>query len=223
MTGATPRLAIDGLQVSYGRLRVLMGVDLVVDPGQIVAVRAPSGTGKTTLLYCAGLLLRPTSGEVRIDGQQTSVLSDRLRSRLRAREIGFVFQDAQLNERFTVLDNILEGALYGGCDRSRARLRATSLSDELEVRVPLGRRANRLSSGQAQRIALCRALVKSPTLILADEPTGNLDKESADLVVARLRREAGLGASVVVATHSDHVAALADRELWLPTADALDR
>jgi ABC-type lipoprotein export system ATPase subunit len=154
-----------------------------------------------------GLLLRPAQGELRLDGERISGLGDRERARLRARRFGFVFQDAALDASRTVLDNITEGAVYRLEDRRLLRQRAADLLDQLGVDVPLQRRPGEISGGQAQRIALCRALIHAPTVLLADEPTGNLDAASAGVVLDALAHAADAGAVVVIATHDERVVA----------------
>jgi putative ABC transport system ATP-binding protein/lipoprotein-releasing system ATP-binding protein len=163
------------------------------------------------LLYILGTLVRPRSGSLRIDGLNVGHLGDRARSDVRASTIGFVFQDAFLDPRRTVIDNVIEGAVYAGTKRHLAVARARTLMEDVGVDVELARRATDLSGGQAQRVALCRALVNEPTIILADEPTGNLDAINALAVESVLLRRARAGGLVVIVTHDEALAARCDR------------
>lgn len=188
--------------------------------GEMTALTGPSGCGKSTRLYVLSLLLRPTSGRVLLDGEPVSDLSDAQRARIRAHRFGFVFQDAVLDSTRTVLDNVLEGALYRGQDPGLLEQRAKHLMERTGVEVPPRRRPGQVSGGQAQRLALCRALVGEPSIIFADEPTGNLDDASARTVLDILREEARRGACIILVTHSENIAAQADRRLRLPALDA---
>lgn len=183
--------------------------------GALTTVTGPSGGGKSTLLYLLGLLLAPTSGTVLIHDVATSRLPDGERARLRATTIGFVFQDAALDPSRTVLDNVLEGALFTDLRRRTAEGRARDLLGELGVEHRFDHRPGEISGGQAQRVALCRALVKAPAIILADEPSGNLDPASADVVWDALRDRAQHGATVIVATHDPLRAPTGDVRLEL--------
>jgi ABC-type lipoprotein export system ATPase subunit len=185
--------------------------------GSMAALRAPSGGGKSTLLYVCGLMLKPTSGHIVLGGEHAAQLTDGSRSLLRAERIGFVFQDAALDLTRSVEENVLEGVLYSRVGRRHARQAALDLLEEFGVADRGSARASQLSGGQAQRVALCRALLKSPWLILADEPTGNLDVENSELVVKHLRNAADLGACVLIATHDDRVASLCDRTVVIET------
>lgn len=181
--------------------------------GEVTAMTGPSGCGKSTRLYLLGLLLRLTAGRVLIDGDRVDDLADAARSRLRAERFGFVFQDAALDATRTVLDNVTESALYSGLDANVAQTRAHQLLEQFDVRLPTNRRPGQVSGGQAQRIALCRALLNDPDVVLADEPTGNLDDASAEVVLDGLRAQAASGAVVIVVTHDQRVAAWSDRRL----------
>ncbi|MCS6970990.1 MAG: ABC transporter ATP-binding protein [Planctomycetota bacterium] len=210
----TARLAADGICKRYGMLRVLDGASLRVAAGEIVAIRGASGTGKSTLLHILGLLDRADAGSVRIDGVEVANLSERQRARWRARRIGFVFQSFHLLADFSIRENVLMSARTAGMPLAEARARA----DALLARVGLGGRDGRidvLSGGERQRVALCRALLPRPAVLLADEPTGNLDPATARTVLDELvdlaRREAS---AVVIVTHDQAVAARADRT-WL--------
>jgi len=173
--------------------------------GSMAVVTGPSGCGKSTLLYMLGLLLTPWGGSIRFAGSEVADLPDSARSSLRARGIGFVFQDASLDPTRTVLDNAMEGALYARMDRIAARSRSLELLGRLGVELRADHRPGEVSGGQAQRIALARALLVAPALILADEPTGNLDRLNGDLVLNTLAAAAKDGACVVIASHDPAV------------------
>jgi ABC-type lipoprotein export system ATPase subunit len=183
--------------------------------GHVTAITGPSGSGKSTVLFLAGLLLRPERGSILHSGRDSSGLTDAERSRFRAERVGFVFQDALLDRSRSVIDNVLEGALYRGDRRRPLRARAVELMGSHGLDIEPSRRAVDLSGGQAQRIALCRALLGSPALVLADEPTGNLDDANAGAVIDSLRSAAQIGATVVVATHDAKVLAECDHEVGL--------
>lgn len=183
--------------------------------GHMTAITGPSGRGKSTLLYVMGLMLNPTSGTVMLNGNVASSLRDAKKSQLRAENFGFVFQDAALDPTRTVLENVTEVALYRGQKREELQGRAIELLKQFGVRLPPDRKPGQVSGGQAQRIALCRALLTVPQIVLADEPTGNLDPQSATLVTNALRDAADGGAAVVIVTHSREVAAACDSEIRL--------
>lgn len=183
--------------------------------GSMTALTGPSGRGKSTLLYLLGLMLTPSAGQILVDQADVAFLSDSARARLRAQRFGFVFQDAALDQTRTVLDNVTEVALYRGAPRKGVEAEARALLERFGVDVPADRKPGQVSGGQAQRIALSRALLGSPSLLLADEPTGNLDPVTADVVVAALRGHAHNGAVVIVVTHAPEVAAACDREIRL--------
>ena len=185
------------------------------DAGEIVAVTGPSGRGKSTLLYLLGLMLKPTSGEVLVNGQSAAQLGDRPRAQLRADMFGFVFQDAALDATRTVLDNVIETALYRGEPRESAIARANELMTQFGVDLRASAKPGQVSGGQAQRIALCRALLNDPRILLADEPTGNLDPASADVVVDAFRAQAHSGAAVIVVTHDPSLVAKCDLKIEL--------
>lgn len=205
-----------GLRFAYRRSPLLIDdLYLRFEQGELVALTGVSGRGKSTLLYILGLMLRPLGGCVRIDGIDTSRLRDADLARLRARSFGFLFQDAALDASRTVLDNVVEGALYRGQPRRTQVPEALELLREFGVAVDPASKPAQVSGGQAQRIALCRALVSSPSAILADEPTGNLDGASAATVIDGLAHRAALGATVIIATHDPSVIARCDREVRL--------
>jgi ABC-type antimicrobial peptide transport system, ATPase component len=210
-------LAAERLEFRYRR-----GGDAVVrefehafGPGSLTAITGPSGCGKSTLLYLLGLLLQPSAGRILWQGVDVSARSDAERSEVRAHGIGFVFQDALLDPSRSILANVTEGALYAGLEPSAARAYALELLGQFGVDRRATHRPGEISGGQAQRVALCRALIKGPQLILADEPSGNLDEASADVVWTALRRAARGGVAVVVATHDRRRAATADEMIDL--------
>lgn len=181
--------------------------------GEVVALVGPSGSGKSTLLFILGALVRPWSGSVKIAGVDAVGRGDRARSDIRAGSVGFVFQDAVLDARRSVLANILEGSVYRGDDRRTAAARARLLLEQFGVDVEPARKAVALSGGQAQRVALCRALLNDPLVLLADEPSGNLDRDNAAVVERALFERARTGAAVVIATHDERLAERCDRIL----------
>lgn len=183
--------------------------------GSITALTGRSGRGKSTLLYLLGIMLTPTAGQVLVNGDDVTSWGDRSRAQLRAHRFGFVFQDAALDQTRTVLDNVTEVALYRGQSRKAAEREALELLANIGVDVPPNRKPGQVSGGQAQRIALSRALLGSPSILLADEPTGNLDPVTSDLVIDALRDHSRSGAAVIVVTHAPEVAAVCDREIRL--------
>jgi len=210
-------LAIDNLRFAYrrGGDELFGGLTHRFTPGAVTAITGASGQGKSTLLYLLGLLLSPTAGSVTLGGVDVSGAPDDQRSRVRATRIGFVFQDAALDPTRTVLDAVVEAGLYGGQTLGALRTRAMELLDQFGVAHRAGHRPGQISGGQAQRVALCRALVTNPDFILADEPTGNLDQENAEVVLVALARAAASGCSVVVATHDAGVVGRCDDVLRL--------
>jgi lipoprotein-releasing system ATP-binding protein len=198
-------VALSGVRFSYGRDPLIDDLDFRFPPGEMSAITGPSGCGKSTLLYLIGLMLTPDSGGVEFDGSPVSGLDDAERSWIRAKTVGFVFQDAALNPTRTVLDNITAGVLFAGVDPRSVRNKARRLMGEMGVALDPDRLPGQVSGGQAQRIALCRALIKRPRVIVADEPTGNLDTDSASVVLNALADEAATGATVVIATHDGNV------------------
>lgn len=212
----TAMLEVDDLTFAYVPSRPLFeGWSEGFNRGQLTAITGRSGQGKSTLLYILGLMLRPTSGTILIDGTPLGNAGDRMRASLRANLYGFVFQDAALDSTRTVLDNVMEGALYRGDTSQQTRAKALSLLEEVGVEVDPRAKPGQVSGGQAQRIALCRALLGDPQLILADEPTGNLDDASANIVLDAFEARALRGASVVVVTHDLEIARRCHRQIAL--------
>ena len=197
-------------------LNILNGAELALWPGQSVALVAPSGAGKSTLLHLAGLLEHPDHGEVYIDGRATAILPDAERTRIRRNEIGFVYQSHHLLPEFTALENVLLPQLIRGLGRSEARKRAIELLDYLGLKGRLNHRPAEMSGGEQQRVAIARAVANAPRILLADEPTGNLDVRTADQVFAaftQLVRASGL--ATIIATHNMDIAARMDRRVTI--------
>ncbi len=196
-------------------VRALAGVDFRVRSGELVGVVGPSGSGKSTLLHVMGTLDRPTRGEVRVVGYDISELSDRDLSAVRARNIGFVFQQFHLLDGYTALDNVADGLLYTGMSAAERR----ELAGETLVRVGLGHRisqaTNKLSGGERQRVAVARAVLGRPAIVLADEPTGNLDSASTAAIVELLEELNGEGITLVVITHNREIAERFPRQVSL--------
>lgn len=211
-----PVLAGRGLRLSLGSTRALDGVDVSVDPGEVVAVMGPSGSGKSTLLHVLAGLLRPDEGEVELDGARIDTLSDRERSAVRLRRMGFVFQFGDLVPELTLAENVALPVRLLGLPRRQAQERAADLLGQLGVGDVADRRLVEVSGGQAQRAAVARALVHQPDVVLADEPTGALDTVTGELVLeSLLRASAERGVAVVLVTHELSVAAWASRSVSL--------
>jgi ABC-type lipoprotein export system ATPase subunit len=220
-------LRTQGLRKDYGRdaslVRAVDGIDLEVAPGETVAIMGPSGCGKSTLLYLLGGLDRPTAGEIWLDGQDISRMSERALARLRRDAIGFVFQAFHLMDELTAVENVELPALLAGRSPRAARKRA----DELLERVGLADRAKflptQLSGGQRQRVAVARALVADPLVVLADEPTGNLDSAATREVLRLFDQLHQAGQTLVVVTHDPRIAATADRMISMRDGAFIDQ
>ena len=213
---ATPVLAARGVTRSFGATEALRGADLTVGYGEVLAVMGPSGSGKSTLLHCLAGILRPDSGEVRFAGRRTDQLGERARTELRRRSFGFVFQFGQLVPDLPAIENVMLPLLLAGQARAAAREQAAALLATLELDGLEQRRPGELSGGQAQRVAVARALVIRPEVIFADEPTGSLDSLAGLRVMELLTGAArSQGATVVLVTHEARVAAYSDREVMV--------
>ncbi|MCW2316961.1 lipoprotein-releasing system ATP-binding protein [Rhodoblastus acidophilus] len=220
MNEPIPVLTLSGVTRRYsegdGFLEILRGVNGQLWPGQAVALVAPSGAGKSTLLHIAGLLERPDGGAVAIDGWDASGLDDRARTALRRDRIGFVYQFHHLLPEFTALENVMTPQLIAGLNKAEARERAMELLDYLGLSPRAHHRPSELSGGEQQRVAIARAVANAPALLLADEPTGNLDPETAEKVFSALMtlvRATGLAA--LIATHNLELAGRMDRRWTL--------
>ena len=201
---------------SFGTLEVLKGVSLDVAPREVVSIVGASGAGKTTLLQIIGTLSRPDSGRVEIDGQDVFRLNDRELSRFRNERIGFVFQFHHLLAEFTAFENVCIPGLIGRRPRAEVERRAAELLDLMGLSARRDHKPGQLSGGEQQRVAIARALVNSPTVLLADEPSGNLDshnREEIHRLFFDLRDR--LGQTIVVVTHDDHLASMADRKITM--------
>ena len=214
-------LDLAGISKTYNKgrqnaVQVLSGVDLSLNAGEIVALVAPSGAGKSTLLHIAGLLDTPDAGRVSITGQDLTGMGDRRRTIARRRDVGFVYQFHHLLPEFTALENVVLPQLANGVARGAAEARAQELLEQVGVGERADHRPSAMSGGEQQRVAFCRALANAPKLLLADEPTGNLDPRTSDQVFERLMALVrGTGLSALIATHNLELAARMDRVLRL--------
>ncbi|MGF1476921.1 MAG: ABC transporter ATP-binding protein [Geminicoccaceae bacterium] len=215
-----PSLALAGIKRSFRQagddLHVLRGIDLALEPGKVAALVGASGAGKSTLLHIAGLLERPTAGQVFVGGTDCSKLGERPRTNIRREQIGFVYQFHHLLPEFTALENVSLPQLFNGQGRWQASGRAEDLLTAVGLAARTTHRPGQLSGGEQQRVAIARALANNPRVLLADEPTGNLDEATADrvfdLLIDQIRHS---GASALIATHDTHLAAKMDQQFVL--------
>ena len=216
MTEVGVAMALQDVDKEYpGGVTALRGISVAIPDGDQVAVVGPSGSGKTTMLTILGTLERPTSGEVRVAGRDVARASDGELAGLRAHEIGFVFQSFHLQESTTAVDNVANGMLYTGARSAARRAAARSALERVGLGHRLDHRPTQLSGGERQRVAIARALAKGPTIILADEPTGNLDSKSGGDIIALLHELASDGATLVLITHDAAIAASFGRRIQM--------
>ena len=220
-------LQLSGVERHYGEgetfLSILKGADFTLRSGETVALVAPSGTGKSTLLHVAGLLERPDSGEVLVNGVSCGGLNDDRRTAIRRNEIGFVYQFHHLLPEFSALENIMMPQLIAGLPKAEAAERAGALLDYMRIGHRGAHRPGELSGGEQQRVAIARAVANAPSLLLADEPTGNLDPETASYVFDALEalvRQSGLAA--LIATHNHELAGRMDRRVTIADGKVVD-
>ena len=215
MTDPTPVLELRGIKQTYGAgeaaVQALRGIDLSVDRGDYLAILGPSGSGKSTLMNLLGCLDIASEGQYLLGGVDVSELDDRQLARVRNKQIGFVFQSFNLIARMTALANVELPLVYGGVKRAQRRELALEALDMVGLSDRVDHRPQALSGGQQQRVAIARALVTSPTIVLADEPTGNLDSQSTDDVLGILDSLSQAGRTIVVITHEDSVGTHAAR------------
>jgi len=227
MSQVPPVLELKAVSRHYaegtGKLVILDGTDFVQRAGEMTALVAPSGAGKSTLLHLAGLLEKPDAGDVLLSGRACGRLSDDQRTAIRRNDIGFVYQFHHLLPEFTALENIMMPQLVRGLGKVEARERAAQLLDYMKIGHRANHRPSELSGGEQQRVAIARAVANAPILLLADEPTGNLDPETAsyvfDALEALVRRS---GLSALIATHNHELAARMDRRVTLANARIVD-
>lgn len=207
-----------GFRYSKGGEELFNGLTYGFTPGCVTALTGSSGRGKSTLLYILGLMLTPVRGSVSLAGQAVSGIADAQRSMIRAQRIGFVFQDAALDQKRKVIDSVIEPAMYAGWDRATALARGYELLETMGVSQRADHRPGEVSGGQAQRVAVCQALMNDPAVILADEPTGNLDKENSQVVLdvlSAVSRDAERERTVIIATNDPFVIEQSNERLEL--------
>ncbi len=227
MNSAAYVLQLDNVERHYQQgeniLSVLSGANLALRPGETVALVAPSGAGKSTLLHIAGLLEKPDGGEVYVNGRASGSLSDEQRTAMRRSDIGFVYQFHHLLPEFTALENIMMPQMIAGLSREEAAVRARQLLDYMRIGARADHRPSELSGGEQQRVAIARSVANAPLVLMADEPTGNLDPATAGYVFEALEalvRQSGLAA--LIATHNHEIAGLMDRRITLQDGQVVE-
>lgn len=205
------RIYVDGVEI-----RALDGVELDIEKGEFLAIVGPSGSGKSTLLNLIGILDTPTSGTILLKGIDVTKMSDKERSRIRNQELGFIFQYHHLLPDFNALENVMMPLLINGMKTSKAREKAREMLEEVGLGDRLYHRSNQLSGGQNQRVAVARALVNNPSIVIGDEPTGNLDSKSSDNIYELLRKlNREHSQTFILVTHDERMAAKTDRIIRL--------
>jgi putative ABC transport system ATP-binding protein len=212
-------IELEGIRKVYGSgeiaVEALRGIDLTLDKGDYLAIMGPSGSGKSTLMHILGLLDTPTSGSYRLEGQEVSTLSRRRLAALRNRHIGFIFQSFNLLPRASTLRNVELPLLYGGVSRGERRQKAMAALERVSLADRAKHRPNQLSGGQRQRAAIARALVTEPAVLMADEPTGNLDQQTGSEILKLFDELREAGQTIIVVTHDSGIADRAGRTLTL--------
>ena len=209
-----------GVKKQFGKaphlVRAVDGIDLTIERGDFLAIIGRSGSGKTTLLDCIGLLMRPTEGQILFDGADSAMLSDSKRATLRSRHLGFVFQGSNLLPSLTALENVMLPLRYSGGDKKEGRRYAETLFEEIGLSDRMHHRPSQMSGGEQQRIAIARAVVNSPNVVLADEPTGEVDTETSHKLVALMRKlNQERGVAFLIVTHDLDLASRTDRIISL--------
>ncbi|POY40615.1 macrolide ABC transporter ATP-binding protein [Flavobacterium alvei] len=212
---ANPLIKIESIKRDFALgneiVYVLKGIDLEIEKGEYVALMGPSGSGKSTLMNLLGCLDTPTSGSYILNGKDVSQMQDDELADIRNKEIGFIFQTFNLLPRTTALDNVALPMIYAGHSKSERNIRATEVLKQVNLADRMDHQPNQLSGGQRQRVAIARALVNKPSIILADEPTGNLDSKTSEEIMALLQEIHEKGNTIIVVTHEEDIAAHAKR------------